>query len=163
MRKLFLIALLSLGVVACSKKTVTSVELTDIALVADGPYFEGPNSFQATLSNTLKNNGILPENVDKVELTSATVIMPDSLEEGLIQDFSLQLVSSSSKIKKMAFINPIVQGQKEVKLTVAQEQDDVAEIFSKEEFIVLLDANFSKDVESTTAFKTKLTFNITTH
>ena len=75
----------------------------------------------------------------------------------------MQLVSSSSKIKKVAFINPIVQGQKEVKLTVAQEQDDVAEIFSKEEFIVLLDANFSKDVESTTAFKTKLTFNITTH
>jgi hypothetical protein len=163
MKKLIFASVLALTLLSCSKEKVTTIELKDVILNADGPYYEGPNSFQATLSNTLKDNGLSPETIDKVELTSATVILPDSLESGLIQDLSLQLVSSSSKIKKVAFINPLVAGQKDVTLTVAQEQDDVDEIFSKEEFIVLLDANFSKDVEATTRFKAKLTFNVTSH
>ena len=89
--------------------------------------------------------------------------MPDSIEDGLIQDFSLQLVSNTSEMKKVAFINPIPTGKKEIPLTIAQEQDGIDEIFSKEEFTALLDANFSKDVETNIAFKAKLTFNITTH
>jgi len=163
MKKLLFASVLAFTLLSCSKEKVTTIELNDVLLNADGPYYEGPNSFQATLSNTLKDNGLSPESIDKVELSSATVVMPDSLAAGLIQDFSLQLVSSSSKIKKVAFINPLLGGQKEVTLTVAQEQDDVDEIFSKEEFIILLDANFSKDVEATTKFKANLKFNVTSH
>lgn len=163
MKKLIFASVFAFALLSCSKEKVTTVELNDVVLSADGPYFEGPNSFQTTLSNTLKNNGIDAEQVDKVELTSAIVLMPDSLEDGLIQDLSLQLVSSSSKIKKVAFINPLVFGKKEVNLTIAQEQDDIDEIFSKEEFIILLDANFSKDRELNMIFKTNLKFNITSH
>ena len=111
----------------------------------------------------LKINNINPENVDKIVLASAILILPDSIEDGLIQDFSLQLVSNSSEMKKVAFINPIPTGKKEIELTVAQEQEGINEIFSKEEFTTLLDANFSKDLETNLEFKIKLTFDVTTH
>ena len=163
MKKLLFVSLLSVALFSCKDQTVTTIELNDIALTAEGPYFEGPNSFQATLSNTLKNNNINPENVDKIVLISAVITLPDSIEDGLIQDFSLQLVSSNSEMKKVAFINPIPVGKKEIELTIAQEQDDIDAIFSKEELISLLDANFSKDLEANLEFKVKLIFNITTN
>lgn len=142
---------------------MTSIELPEITLTAEGPYFEGPNSFQATIVNTLKNNNINPENVDKIVLTSAVLTLPDSIEEGLIQNFSLLLVSDASEMQKVAFVNPLPAGKKEIIFTVAEEQEDIHAIFSKEEFITLLDANFSKDTEETISFKAKLKFNITTN
>jgi len=163
MKKLLFLSLLSIVLFSCKNSKVTSIELNDITLAAEGPYFEGPNSFQATLSNVLKSNSINPESVDKIVLKSAIVTLPDSMESGLIQDFSLQLVSNSSEMKKVAFINPTPAGKKTIELNVAKEQDDIAEIFSKEEFTALLDANFSKDLESNLEFKIKLIFDITTH
>jgi len=163
MKKLLFISFLSIALFSCKNETETIIELNDILLTAEGPYFEGPNSFQATLSNTLKNNNISPENVDKIALTSAIIILPDSIEEGLVQNLALQLVSSSSEMKKVAFINPAPSGKKEIELTIAKEQDDIDELFSKEEFIALLDANFSKDLETNLEFKAKLTFNIISH
>ena len=163
MKKLLFISLFVIILFSCKNQTVTSIELNDVKLTAEGPDFEGPNSFQCKILNTLKINNINPENVDKIVLASAILILPDSIEDGLIQDFSLQLVSNSSEMKKVAFINPIPTGKKEIELTVAQEQDGINEIFSKEEFTTLLDANFSKDFETNIQFKAKLKFNITTH
>lgn len=161
MKKLLFLSLLFIGLFSCKDQKVTSIELNDITLTAEGPYFEGPNSFQATLSNTLKNNNINPENVDGIMLKSATIILPDSIEDGLIQNIALQLVSSTSEMQKVAFINPLPTGKKEITLTVAQEQEDIDAIFSKEEFITLIDANFSKDMDETISFKAKLKFDIT--
>ena len=163
MKKILFISAVSIFLFSCKNQKVTSIELNNVQLTAEGPYYEGPNSFQEIILNTLKNNNINPESVEKIELTSAILIMPDSIEDGLIQDFSLQLVSNTSEMKKVAFVNPIPAGKKEIPLTIAQEQDGIDEIFSKEEFTALLDANFSKDVETNIAFKAKLTFNITTH
>ena len=163
MKKLLFLTLLSLVLFSCKNSKITSIELKDITLASEGPYYEGPNSFQATLSNVLKSNNINPESLEKIVLKSAVVTLPDSMESGLIQDFSLQLVSNSSEMKKVAFINPIPTGKKEIELTVAQEQEGINEIFSKEEFTTLLDANFSKDFETNIQFKAKLKFNITTH
>ena len=163
MKKLLFLSFFVIILFSCKNQSVTSIELNDVKLTAEGPYFEGPNSFQSKILNTLKINNINPENVDKIVLASAILILPDSIEDGLIQDFSLQLVSNSSEMKKVAFINPIPTGKKEIELTVAQEQDGINEIFSKEEFTTLLDANFSKDFETNIQFKAKLKFNITTH
>jgi len=161
MKKLILLSFVVVTLFSCKNQTVTSIVLNDIILTADGPYFEGPNSFQATISNALKNNNINIENVEKIELAAATVFLPDSIEDGLIQDISLQLVSGDSDMKKVAFINPTPKEKKEIELSIAQTQEDIHEIFTKEEFIVLLDANFSKDLESNIELKSKLTFNIT--
>jgi hypothetical protein len=163
MQKLLFVLLLTTVLFSCKNQTVSSIEVKDISLTSDGPYYEGPNSFQATLVNTLKKNNINSENVDKIVLTSATIILPDSLEDGLLQNLSLQLVSNSSEMRKVAYVNPMPTGKKEIQLATSQEQDGIHKIFLKEEFITLLDANFSKDLESNLAFKANLTFEITTH
>lgn len=162
MKKTYLILLIIFGLFSCGKQTENVIELKNITLEAEGPYFEGPNTFQSAVKDVLKNNNINPEKVENVLLTSATIFLPDSIEEGLIQDLSLQMVSNNSDMKKVAFINPLPSNQKEIALTLATEQDGVNKIFSSEDFIMLLDANLKKDVETSLSFKANLTFKILT-
>jgi predicted naringenin-chalcone synthase len=162
MKKISLIVLVVFGLFSCGKQTENVIELKNITLEAEGPYFEGPNTFQAAIKDVLKNNNIDPEKVESVELASATIFFTDSIEEGLIQDLSLQMVSNQSDMKKVAFINPLPSNQKEVVLTVATEQDGLNKIFSSDDFIMLLDANLKKDMETTLNFKANLTFKILT-
>lgn len=162
MKNISLILLIVFGLFSCGKQTENVIELKNITLSAEGPYFEGPNTFQSAVKDVLKNNNINPEKVENVLLTSATIFLPDSIEEGLIQDLSLQMVSNNSDMKKVAFINPLPSNQKEIALTLATEQDGVNKIFSSEDFIMLLDANLKKDVETSLSFKANLTFKILT-
>lgn len=162
MKNISLILLVVFGLFSCGKQTENVIELKNITLSAEGPYFEGPNTFQSAVKDVLKNNNINPEKVENVLLTSATIFLPDSIEEGVIQDLSLQMVSSNSDMKKVAFINPLPSNQKEIALTLATEQDGVNKIFSSEDFIMLLDANLKKDVETSLSFKANLTFKILT-
>jgi hypothetical protein len=162
MKKIYLIALFAFGLFSCGKQTENVIEVKDVMLEAEGPYFEGPNTFQSVIKATLKNNNINPEQVEGVTLTSATITLPDSIEEGAIQDLSLQLVSNHSDMMKVGFINPLPSNQKEITLTVASEQDGLNKIFSNDDFILLLDANLKKDMEATLNFKANLTFKILT-
>jgi hypothetical protein len=162
MKKIYLIALFAFGLFSCGKQTENVIEVKDVMLEAEGPYFEGPNTFQSVIKATLKNNNINPEQLEGVTLTSATITLPDSIEEGVIQDLSLQLVSNHSDMMKVGFINPLPSNQKEITLTVASEQDGLNKIFSNDDFILLLDANLKKDMEATLNFKANLTFKILT-
>lgn len=162
MKKIYLIAIFAFGLFSCGKQTENVIEVKDVVLEAEGPYFEGPNTFQSVIKGTLKNNNINPEQVEGVILTSATITLPDSIEEGAIQDLSLQLVSNNSDMMKVGFINPLPSNQKEITLTVASEQDGLNKIFSNDDFILLLDANLKKDMEATFNFKANLTFKILT-
>lgn len=162
MKNISLILLVVFGLFSCGKQTENVIELKNITLSAEGPYFEGPNTFQSAVKDVLKNNNINPEKVENVLLTSATIFLPDSIEEDVIQDLSLQMVSNNSDMKKVAFINPLPSNQKEIALTLATEQDGVNKIFSSEDFIMLLDANLKKDVETSLSFKANLTFKILT-
>ena len=162
MKKIYLIVLVVFGLFSCGKQTENVIELKNITLEAEGPYFEGPNTFQSAVKDVLKNNNIDPEKVESVELASATIFLPDSIEDGLIQDLSLQMVSNNSDMKKVAFINPMPSNQKEVALTIATEQDGLNKIFSSDDFIMLLDSNLKKDIETTFYFKANLTFKILT-
>lgn len=161
MQKTILFFLVATTLFACGQKTVKSLVVNDLVLSADGPYFEGPNTFQSTLSKIVEQNQLNPEEIDRIELISAEVILPDSISADLIQDMSLQLVSSQSEMKKVAFINPVPSQQKSIKLTTAEVKDDLSAILKNEEAIVLLDANLKKDYESNLSFKTNLTFNVT--
>jgi hypothetical protein len=162
MKKIYLIAFIAFGLFSCGKQTENVIELKDVVLEAEGPYFEGPNTFQSAIKSTLKNNNINPEQIESVVLTSATITLPDSIEDGAIQDLSLQMVSSKSDMMKVAFVNPLPSNQKEVALTTASEQDGLNKIFSNDDFIILLDANLKKDMEATLNFKANLTFKIFT-
>lgn len=162
MKKTYLILLIVFGLFSCGKQTENVIELKNITLSAEGPYFEGPNTFQSAVKDVLKNNNINPEKVENVLLTSATIFLPDSIEEGVIQDLSLQMVSNNSDMKKVAFINPLPSNQKEIALTLATEQDGLNKIFKSDDFIMLLDANLKKDMETSLNFKANLTFKILT-
>jgi len=162
MKKIYLIAFIAFGLFSCGKQTENVIELKDVVLEAEGPYFEGPNTFQSAIKSTLKNNNINPEQIESVVLTSATITLPDSIEDGAIQDLSLQMVSNNSDMMKVAFVNPLPSNQKEVALTTASEQDGLNKIFSNDDFIILLDANLKKDMEATLNFKANLTFKILT-
>jgi hypothetical protein len=162
MKKIYLIAFIAFGLFSCGKQTENVIELKDVVLEAEGPYFEGPNTFQSAIKATLKNNNINPEQIESVVLTSATITLPDSIEDGAIQDLSLQMVSSNSDMMKVAFVNPLPSNQKEIALTTATEQDGLNKIFSNDDFIILLDANLKKDMEATFNFKANLTFKILT-
>ena len=152
MKKIYLIVLFAFGLFSCGKQTENVIELKDVLLEAEGPYFEGPNTFQSAIKTALKNNNINPEQVEGVTLTSATITLPDGIEEGAIQDLSLQLVSNNSDMKKVAFVNPLPTNQKEIALTVATEQDGLNTIFSNDDFIILLDANLKQDMEKIKQF-----------
>jgi hypothetical protein len=162
MKKTYLILLIVFGLFSCGKQTENVIELKNITLEAEGPYFEGPNTFQSAVKDVLKNNNINPEKVENVLLTSATIFLPDSIEDGVIQDLSLQMVSNNSDMKKVAFINPLPSNQKEIALTLATEQDGLNKIFKSDDFIMLLDANLKKDIETSLNFKANLTFKILT-
>lgn len=162
MKKTYLILLIVFGLFSCGKQTENVIELKNITLEAEGPYFEGPNTFQSAVKDVLKNNNINPEKVENVLLTSATIFLPDSIEDGVIQDLSLQMVSNNSDMKKVAFINPLPSNQKEIALTLATEQDGLNKIFKSDDFIMLLDANLKKDMETSLNFKANLTFKILT-
>jgi hypothetical protein len=162
MKKIYLIAFIAFGLFSCGKQTENVIELKDVVLEAEGPYFEGPNTFQSAIKTALKNNNINPEQVEGVVLTSATITLPDGIEEGAIQDLSLQMVSNNSDMIKVAFINPLPSNQKEITLSIASEQDGLNKIFSNDDFIILLDANLKKDMEATLNFKANLTFKILT-
>jgi hypothetical protein len=162
MNKIYLIAFIAFGLFSCGKKTENVIEVKDVVLEAEGPYFEGPNTFQSVIKGILKNNNINPEQVEGVALTSATITLPDGIEEGAIQDLSLQMVSNNSDMMKVAFVNPLPSNQKVVALTTAAEQDGLNKIFSTDDFIILLDANLKKDMEATLNFKANLTFKILT-
>lgn len=162
MKNISLILLVVFGLFSCGKQTENVIELKNITLSAEGPYFEGPNTFQSAVKDVLKNNNINPEKVENVLLTSATIFLSDSIEEGVIQDLSLQMVSNNSDMKKVAFINPLPSNQKEIALTLATEQDGLNKIFGSDDFIMLLDANLKKDMETSLNFKANLTFKILT-
>lgn len=162
MKKTYLILLIVFGLFSCGKQTENVIELKNITLEAEGPYFEGPNTFQSAVKDVLKNNNINPEKVENVLLTSATIFLPDSIEDGVIQDLSLQMVSNNSDMKKVAFINPLPSNQKEIALTLTTEQDGLNKIFKSDDFIMLLDANLKKDMETSLNFKANLTFKILT-
>jgi hypothetical protein len=162
MKKIYLIVLVVFGLFSCGKKTENVIEVKDVVLEAEGPYFEGPNTFQSVIKGILKNNNINPEQVEGVVLTSAIITLPEGIEEGAIQDLSLQLVSNNSDMMKVGFKNPLPSIQKEINLTLATEQDGLNKIFSNDDFIILLDANLKKDMEATLNFKANLTFKILT-
>lgn len=162
MKNISLILLIVFGLFSCGKQTENVIELKNITLEAEGPYFEGPNTFQSAVKDVLKNNNINPEKVENVLLTSATIFLPDSIEDGVIQDLSLQMVSNNSDMKKVAFINPLPSNQNEIALTLATEQDGLNKIFKSDDFIMLLDANLKKDMETSLNFKANLTFKILT-
>ena len=54
MKKNLFITILPIFLFSCKNQKVTSIELNNVQLTAEGPYYEGPTSFQEIILNSLK-------------------------------------------------------------------------------------------------------------
>lgn len=156
----FLLALISL--ISCNKKTKEKLTLEPITLTAEGPYFEGPNSFQGKIgldvSKFLKEKGFNHDQLKDIKIVRATVMLDSSSVN--IQDLTLQVVSEKESMKKLAFINPLTHESKNIDLSVAEEQKELAQYFLEAGTLVL-DANFLKDMEQNVSFTVSLEVELT--
>ena len=147
---------------ACNKKIKENLILEPITLTAEGPYFEGPNSFQGKIgldvTKYLKEKGYSEDQLKDIKIVRASVLL-DSLSDN-IQDLTLQVVSEKESMKKLAFINPLAHGSKNIDLSVAEEQKELAQYFLEEGTLVL-DANFLKDMDQNVSFTVSLEVELT--
>lgn len=152
----------SCGTQYTEKFTVQGIELT-----AEGPYFEGPNSFNGIIDHAfvefLQQKNYTKQQLLNVELIDAQIYTEktDSNKFKNIMDVTLQLVSDSSDMQKVAYLNPLDQNNSFERLKTASEQEDLSELFKQSKIYVVMDANLQKDIEYTLKFKTDLTFNLT--
>jgi hypothetical protein len=158
----FLLALLL--VASCNKKIKENLILEPIILSAEGPYFEGPNSFQGKIgldvTKYLKEKGYNQEQLKDIKILRASVILDSSSVN--IQDLTLLIVSEKESMQKLAFINPLTHGSNNIDLSVAEEQKDLAHYFL-EGGILILDANFLKEIEQNVSFTVSLEVELTTN
>ena len=147
---------------SCSKKIKQNLVLEPITLAAEGPYFEGPNSFQGKIDSDLNQflqlKEFTKEQINDIKIVKAIVFL-DSLAIN-IQDLTLQVVSEKESMQKVAFINPLTQANENIQLLVAQEQKDLAPYFLEGGTLVL-DANFMKEIDQNMSFKVSLELEIT--
>jgi len=147
---------------SCGKKNEETLVLTPITLSAEGPYFEGPNSFQGNigsdLNDFLQKKGYQQEQLKDLKIVKASVLL-DSLAQN-IEDLTLQVVSEKESMQKLAFINPLPKGKESIELSVAQEQQILASYFL-DGGTLILDANFLKEMETNISFEVKLELQLT--
>lgn len=160
-RILYLLSMVIL-VASCGTKNKEILTLTPISLSAEGPYFEGPNSFQGTIGEDvakyLQEKGYKKEQLKEIKIVKAAIGL-DSLAMD-IQDLTLQVVSEKESMQKLAFINPLKKGEQNIQLSIAKEQTDLVSYFL-EGGTLILDANFLKDKEENIDFTAKLELELT--
>ncbi len=151
----FLAALFLLS--SCGKINKENLVLEPITLSAEGPYFEGPNSFQGKIGldiiKFLQEKGYKQEQLKDIKIARASVLL-DTLAIN-IQDLTLQIVSEKESMQKLAFINPLPSGNQNIQLSIAKEQKDLVPYFS-EGGTLILDANFLKEIEQNIYFTLNL-------
>ena len=159
------ILFLLLGVlISCSKPVEKTVTLDNIELTAEGPLFEGSNTFQATLENPLnaflKENGITKEDIAEVTVSGCTLSTSDSNFFNIYNSATIQLFSDNSEMQNVAVVNPIPQNQKELTVEVAKEQEGVTEIFNDKNIYVVGDAIIKEDVYDNLSFTATIKLNV---
>ena len=86
MKILFQIIALSVILASCGSNQTITYTLKDVAFTAEGPLFEGPNTMQYELANaindTLKKAGFTKDQLEKVQLKSASFSTTDSVGFG---------------------------------------------------------------------------------
>jgi hypothetical protein len=147
---------------SCSKKNNEHLVLEPITLSAEGPYFEGPNSFQGKIGEDvakyLQEKGYKKEQLKEIKIVKATIALDSLLTD--IQDLTLQVVSEKESMQKLGFINPLPSGNQNIQLSIAKEQTELVYYFL-EGGTLILDANFLKDKEENVTFKANLELELT--
>jgi len=130
----------------------------------EGPIYEGANTALGVWKNPL-DAWLKSKNIDKEKIKDIKIISvkfaPDApLSEKDIQEITLQLTAKAANMQKIAFLNPYPAKSGKVDLTVAQEQNDILELFLTPELTLVADVNINKDIEENLSSKITLEFEI---
>lgn len=155
---LIAIALLS----SCSEGITKKYTIDNIDVSVEGPLFDGPNTMQASHSIDLSKieAGLLPEHIQAVKLTKATVSTNDSAAFNGVRNFVLQFTSSDAKMQKAGVLNPVPKNISTVELTPAAEAE-LTDNFKQKEMIIILDADLEGDREENLTYTGNFEFEIT--
>ena len=159
------IILLFLGVAllaSCSEGITKKYTIDNIDVTVEGPLFDGPNTMQATHSIDLSTieAGLLPEHIQSVKLTKASVITADSASFNGVRNFVLQFTSADAKMQKAGVLNPVPQNTSPVELTPSAEAD-LTDNFKQKELIIILDADLEGDRDESLTYTGNFEFEIT--
>ena len=145
------------------QKTFT-IELNDLNFVAEGPFFEGPNTFQAEVNNDFKAifeaEGVDISKVKEVKLKSADVISNEEENFDLFDNFLVQFYGDNFPLKKVANISSVEKSKTSLSLSPYSETD-IKELFSEKNFFVIIDANLNEEYYDDLSFKGNIVLEVT--
>ena len=141
-----------------------SVELTNLVLTAEGPLYEGSNTFQTTVTEPLKKflseNGLTAENIQEIKVAKCVLTATDSNAFNMYSGINVQLFSDNSEMQNVAVVNPVPENKEQIEAKVAAEQEKIADIFKDKDVYVVGDALLKEDVEDNLQFTVSLTLNV---
>jgi hypothetical protein len=147
-KNLFL-TLLGTVLLSCSQLQKHNFTVENVEITAEGPLFEGINTatgeYKVDISTFLDSTGNEMQDLHKARLVSAHLSLIDSLTFNMVGDVSLLLAGENTEMKSLAFLNPIPEDQKEIQLTLAEEQTKVVDYFKESQFTFVVDANILQD------------------
>jgi hypothetical protein len=104
--------------------------------------------------------GLLPEHIQSVKLTKASVTTADSAAFNGVRNFVLQFTSADAKMQKAGVLNPVPQNTSPVELTPSAEAD-LTDNFKQKELIIILDADLEGDRDESLTYTGNFEFEIT--
>lgn len=139
----------SLALASCGSKQSTNITI-ETTVTADGPFFEGGNSFMAPVSVNLKEL-VKDENfkeASNVQLVSVELTVGDEQVSDLsiFNSASFQFLSDNNPMTTVAILNPLVFKGRSINLTTSDEAE-LMPFFEGKDFTALLDLDFTEYVE----------------
>lgn len=149
--KLIIGMLLVVGmlVASCGSKKTADVNL-ETTVIAEGPFFEGGNSFMAPISINMKEllNDETFEEVTGVKVTGVEITLTDNEVDDvkIFNSASFQFVSDVSPMTTVAIMNPLEFQGNNANL-VTSDEVEITTFFNESEFTALLDLDFTEYAE----------------
>ncbi len=162
MKNILLLFLAVAVLASCSEGITKKYTIENIDVTVEGPLFDGPNTMQAThnIDLTKIEAGLLPEHIQSVKLTKASVTTADSAAFNSVRNFVLQLTSADAKMQKAGVLNPVPKNTSTVELTPSVEAE-LTENFKQKEIIIILDADLEGDRDESLTYTANFEFEIT--
>jgi hypothetical protein len=145
--------------------TLLSCGATETKVISSGT-IEMMDEYAMEGSNTLTGvwkvdtDGINIDNIKSVKVTAVKVEMNKPGESGIMEGVIMQLAASGTDMQRVAVLNPIPEGKKGFDLSIAAEQENLAELLMQEEITFVADINLKEDPAEGLSIGTTINFEI---
>lgn len=145
----------------CGKSESSQFVMNGVELVAEGPLFEGSNTLQGNAIVNLQSiaNGLSPEKLKEVKLSSVKLYSNDSIPFNGIKSVTLSITANDAGMQQGAVLNPVVVNGNQIVLSVAEDAD-FTELFKQSNLIIVADADLESDRESNLTLSADLEFKV---